>query len=300
MGRRTDWRGIFVVMVTPFHQDGALDVESTRRLVDTLIGEGVDGIVLAGSTGEWFSMSDTEKVELFSIAADQARGRIKLLAGISAIATPSAVFLARQAKELQLDGALVLPPPYILPTERELLAFFAAIDEVGLPLMLYNNPPRTGVNLDAKWLRKLMAFKSVVALKESAKDIGQIADTLGQVGAELAVFSGIETYLIPSLQRGGAGVVAMAPNVLGATAVAFFRECAAGRWDQAIVLQGAIDRLYAQMYSAGVNPYVVQKEAMRMLGRPGGWPRPPLMSMNDAERSSLRAVLAQIANLKMT
>lgn len=300
MSRRTDWGGIFVVMVTPFHPDGALDVESTRQLVDTLIAEGVDGIVLAGSTGEWFSMSDTEKVELFRVAAEQSKGRTKLLAGISAIATPSAVFLARQAKELKFDGALVLPPPYILPTERELLAFFAAIDEVGLPLMLYNNPPRTGVNLDAKWLRKLMAFKSVVALKESAKDIGQIADTLGQVGGELAVFSGIETYLVPSLQRGGAGVVAMAPNVLGAKAVEFYRECAAGHWDRAIILQSAIDRLYAQMYSAGVNPYVVQKEAMRMLGRPGGWPRPPLMSMNDAERSSLRAVLAQIANLKLT
>jgi 4-hydroxy-tetrahydrodipicolinate synthase len=296
MARRIDWKGLFVVAVTPFHEDGRFDEATARSLVDTLVADGADGIVLAGSTGEWFSMSDPEKVELFRVAIDQAKGRIKLLAGISAIATPSAVFLAQEAKRLGYDGALVLPPPYILPTERELLAFFAAVDAVGLPLMVYNNPPRTGVNLDARWLRKLMGFKSVVALKESAKDLGQIADTLKHVGGELAVFSGIETYLIPSLQRGGAGVVAMAPNVLGSKAIEFYRAAARGDWERAIALQPAIDELYAQMYSAGVNPYVVQKEAMRMLGRPGGWPRPPLMSMNESERSALRAVLARIAN----
>jgi 4-hydroxy-tetrahydrodipicolinate synthase len=296
MARRIDWKGLFVVGVTPFHEDGRFDEPSARALMETLIADGADGIVLAGSTGEWFSMSDEEKVELFRVAADQAQGRIKLLAGISAIATPSAVFLAQEAKRLGYDGALVLPPPYILPTERELLAFFEAVDAIGLPLMLYNNPPRTGVNLDAKWLRKLMRFESVVALKESAKDLGQIADTLKHVGGELAVFSGIETYLIPSMQRGGAGVVAMAPNVLGAKAIEFYRAAARGDWDGAIALQPVIDELYAQMYGTGVNPYVVQKEAMRMLGRPGGWPRPPLMSMVESERSALRAVLARIAN----
>jgi 4-hydroxy-tetrahydrodipicolinate synthase len=294
MTRRIDWTGLFVVAVTPFSEDGKFDEAATRALVGTLIAEGADGLVLAGSTGEWFSMTDAERVELFRVAADEAKGRVLLLAGISAIATPNAVHLALEAKRLGLDGALVLPPPYILPTERELLAFFEAIDRVGLPLMVYNNPPRTGVNLDAKWLRKLMAFKSVVALKESVKDIGQISDTLKQVGRELAVFSGIETYAIPSLQRGGAGVVAMAPNVLGARAIEFYRSAATGNWKRAIELQPAIDDLYAQMYGAGVNPYVVQKEAMRMLGRPGGWPRPPLMSMNESERGALRAVLARI------
>lgn len=294
MSRRTAWNGVFVVMVTPFHGDGRFDEGSTRELVETLISEGCDGLVLAGSTGEWFSMSDTEKVELFRVAAEQAAGRVKLLAGLSAIATPSAVFLAEQAKRLGYDGGLILPPPYVLPTERELLAFFAAVDEVRLPLMLYNNPARTGINLDARWLRRLMAFPSVVALKESVKDIAQIADTLGKIGDELAVFSGIETYLIPALQRGAVGVVAMAPNVLGSRAIEFFRASAADRWKEAIAGQRAIDLLYAQMYGAGVNPYVVQKEAMRMLKRPGGWPRPPLISMNDAERAALRAVLTQI------
>ena len=296
MVRRIGWKGLFVVTVTPFYEDGRFDEAATRSLVDALISEGANGLVLAGSTGEWFSMTDAEKVNLFGVAADQNKGRAVLLAGISAIATPSAVFLATEAQRLGYDGALVLPPPYILPTERELLAFFEAIDEVGLPLMLYNNPPRTAVNLDAKWLRKLMAFKSVVALKESVKDIGQIADTLKQVGGELAVFSGIETYAIPSLQRGGAGVVAMAPNVLGRKAIEFYEAAASGDWTRAIELQPLIDELYAMMYGAGVNPYVVQKEAMRMLGRPGGWPRPPLMSMNESERSALRAVLARIAN----
>ena len=289
--KRTSWSGVYVVCVTPFTEAGKFDEPQIRQLVDTLVADGVDGIILAGSTGEWFAMSDKERIELFRIAADQNKGRVKLLAGTTAIATPTAVQLTRAAKELGLDGTLILPPPYILPTERELLAYFEALDEVGLPIMIYNNPPRTAVNLDAKLLDRLLRFKNIVALKDSVKDLHQISATLRAHGDELAIFTGLETYIIPSVQRGGVGVVAMAPNVMGSEAVALYHHVAAGRWNEAVALQRKIDLLYDRMYGAGINPYVVLKEGMRLRGRPGGYPRAPLASMTRDERASLAALL---------
>ena len=288
---RTSWSGVYVVCVTPFTEQGTFDEPQVRRLVDVLVADGAEGIVLAGSTGEWFAMSDDERIELFRVAADQNRGRVKLLAGTSAIATPSAVRITAAAKEMKLDGALVLPPPYILPTERELLAYFEALDEVGLPIMLYNNPARTAINLDAKLLEKFLRFKSVVALKDSVKDLAQIGATLRAHGNELAIFTGIETYIVPSVQRGAVGVVAMAPNVLGAEAITLFRHAAAGRWSEASAIQAKIDLLYDWMYGAGINPYVVLKEGMRLRGRPGGHPRAPLLAMTPDERSRFATLL---------
>lgn len=294
MATRISWSGIYVVSVTPFESNLSLDEQATRNLMEAFVSEGVDGIVLAGSTGEWFSMTEEEKLALFRVAADQVKGRVKLIAGASSMNTRDAVTSAKAAKELGMDGVLLLPPPYVLPNEVELLAFVQAIDNVGIPIMLYNNPGRTGINLDAKWLRKLTRFKNVVALKESAKDLGQVAETLKEFSGELAIFTGMEPYVVPFMQRGAAGVVAMAPNVLGARAVEFFRAAQRGDWQAVTSAQGAIDDLYAQMYGMGVNPYVVQKEAMALLGRPGGVPRPPLLGLNEAQRASLRAALTRM------
>lgn len=291
---RVDWSGVFAVSVTPFSDKAEFDEPAVRKLTKLLIDEGADGIVLAGSTGEWFTLSDEERVALFRIAKDVAGDRVRLLAGISAISTDSAVELASQAKSLGLDGALLLPPPYIMPTDRELDAYVAAVAEVGLPIMLYNNPPRTGVNLDGRWLKRFVQHDAIVAIKESSKDIHQLSATIRDFGDELAVFTGMETYLSPTLLRGGAGVVAMAPNVLGARAIALYRAVRDGDLAKARGLQETVDRLYGYMYSGKSNPYVVLKEGMRILGRPGGHPRRPLLPLAHAERAELTQFLKAI------
>jgi 4-hydroxy-tetrahydrodipicolinate synthase len=295
--RRVDWSGAFVVMVTPFREDGALDESATRRLIDMLVDEGADGIIVAGSTGEWFTMSDDERVELFRIAANQNRKRIKLLAGSSAISTRSAVMVTTAAKNLGFDGTLILPPPYVLPTERELLSYFEAVDTVGLPMMLYNNPTRTGINLDARLLSKLLVFKHIVALKDSAKDLAQISATLRAHRRELAIFTGFESYVSPCVQRGAVGVVAMTPNIIGREAINLFRFAANGEGDKLVALQDKIDRIYDRMYGWQYNPYVVIKEAMRILGRPGGWARPPLLPLTPDDRQALADFLRDIGAL---
>lgn len=297
MARRCDFSGVFVVTVTPFTADGALDEVDIRRLVTLMADEGAEGLVVAGSTGEWFSMTEPERIRLFEIVAGENRGRMKLIAGISAIVTGEAVRLAQAAQRTGYDGGLLLPPPYILPTRAELFAFVGAVDAVGLPIMLYNNPGRTGVNLDGPLLSELLRFPRIVALKESAKDVQQIARTIRTVGAEIAVFSGMENYLLPSVQRGAVGVVAMAPNVLGAQAIGLLPAIVRGDLAQAFRLQGPIDRLYDEMYSGRTNPYVVLKEGMRLRGRPGGHPRPPLLPMSDTDRAAFRLVLDEIGDV---
>jgi 4-hydroxy-tetrahydrodipicolinate synthase len=177
----------------------------------------------------------------------------------------------------------------VLPTDRELEAYIAAIAEVGLPIMLYNNPGRTGVNLDVRWLKKLARHDSIVALKESTKDIHQLSAVIREMGDELAIFTGMETYLGPTLLRGGAGVVAMAPNVFGALTAKLRKALIEGDMAAAGPLQDIIDRLYSRMYAGSHNPYVVLKEAMRLLGRPAGHPRPPLLPFTESERADLAA-----------
>jgi len=295
--RRTKWHGVFVPVVTPFTKNYEFDEGACRQIIDTLINDGVHGIIVAGSTGEWFTMNDSERIRLFEVAKDHVKGRVTLLGGTSAIATRDAVALTKAAKDIGLDGTLVLPPPYALPNDREVLAFYEAVASVSLPIMVYNNPGRTQINITARLAEKLTLFPSIVALKDSTKDLYQMAETLRSVGHRLAVFCGLEPYALPLLQRGAVGVVAMAPNIMGRKAVDLYTHAAAGRWPEAVKVEGIIDRLYTAFYMGGYGAYVVIKECMNLVGRHGGWPRPPLMPMAENDRNALKRVLQELGLL---
>lgn len=295
--RRTDWHGVFVPVVTPFTKDYEFDEKACRQILDILISDGVHGIIVAGSTGEWFTMNDSERIRLFEVAKNHVRGRVTLLGGTSAIATRDAVSLTKEAKNIGLDGALVLPPPYALPNEKEVMAYYAAIANVGLPIMAYNNPARTQININARLAEKLASFSSVVAFKDSTKDLYQMAETIRTVGNRLAMFCGLEPYALPLIQRGAVGIVAMAPNIMGGQAVALYTHAVAGQWAEAAKLVGIIDRLYTAFYAGGYGAYVVIKECMNLVGRPGGWPRPPLLPMGEDDRKELKRVLQEIGLL---
>lgn len=279
--QRCAWTGTFVVMVTPFNADGSLDEGGARALADLLIDEGADGLVVAGSTGEWFTLTNDEKARLFRAVSNGAAGRVPVLAGVSALSTADSLTLLDAARDAGHAGALVLPPPYVLPTQREVDAYFAALDARGVPLMLYNNPPRTGVNLTAAAMARLARFENVVAMKDSVKDIAQTTETIRAVGDTIAVFTGLENYAIASAQRGAAGVVAMAPNVMGSAAIPLYRLATSGAVAEAAAIQAKIDVLYQRMYGAGDNPYAVLKACMARLGRPSGPTRPPVLPVED-------------------
>lgn len=292
MPRKTDWNGVFVVSVTPFTPGGEIDERSIRELMATFAADGVDGIIVAGSTGEWYTLSDEERIRLFRLARESTPTSIKLLAGTTAIGTRETVALTKAAKEAGCDGVMVLPPPYALPNERELLAHFEAVSQVGLPIMVYNNPGRTQITLSAPLMEKLADLPSVVALKDSSKDIYAISAVLRAVAGRIAVFSGLEPYARPTIDRGGVGIVSMCTNFMGRRAVELYRLARTGPAERAIALERQIDELYAAFYLGGHGPYVVIKECMRLVGRPAGPPRRPHLPMPEADRARLRGILA--------
>jgi 4-hydroxy-tetrahydrodipicolinate synthase len=294
MSRRCDWHGVYVVTVTPFTESGAVDHDAFGRLLDTFVTDGVDGVVVAGSTGEWYTLHDDERIALFEQARERVGGRVRLIAGTSAIGTGDAVALTRRAMDIGMDGAMVLAPPYALPNERELMAHFDALADVGLPLMVYNNPGRTQVNLTASLLTRIARHSTVVALKESSKDLYQIAQSVRALKDDLAVFSGLEPYALPTLSRGAVGIVSMAANFAGRRAVDLHAHWAAGRHAEAAAVEQVMDRLYDAFYAGGFGAYVVIKECMNIVGRPGGWPRRPHLRPDEHGRSHLARVLADV------
>jgi len=288
------WKGVFVVSVTPFDEPGEIDETAFASLMDTFVSDGVDGVVVAGSTGEWYTLHDDERLRLFEIARAQLPADVKLIAGTAAIATRDAVALTEGAQARGCDGAMVLAPPYAQPNQRELFAHFHEVAAVGLPLMIYNNPGRTQVNMPASVLQRLCENETVVALKESSKDLYQIAETTRALKDRLAVFSGLEPYALPTLQRGAVGIVSMGTNILGRQAIDLYTHFAGGRWQQALAVEARLDRLYDAFYAGGYGAYVVIKECMRLLGRPAGWPRRPHLRPDESGVRALEAMLQEI------
>ena len=203
---RCDWKGVFPAAVTPFTQEGTVDEGSLRLLIDLFISEGVQGLVAVGSTGEWFSLNDEERVHVFRIFHEQVAGRVPVVGGTSAIGTRETVALTEVARDIGLDGCLVLPPPYAMPSRSEVVAHLHEVADVGLPVMLYNNPPRTGINIDSALLDDLVDHPNIVAFKDSTKDLYQMSESIYAIRDRLACFVGLEPYAGSCFSRGAVAV----------------------------------------------------------------------------------------------
>lgn len=291
---RCDWQGVYPAAVTPFTKDGALDEQATRDLIEVFLADGVHGFIAVGSTGEWFSLSDEERVRVFEIYKEQVKGRVPIVAGTSAIGTRETVALTQAAKDLGLDGCMVLPPPYAMPTKEEVVGHYAEVAKVGLPIMIYNNPPRTGINVDAAMASELAKLPEVVAFKDSTKDLYQTSEAFYAVQDRLACFAGLEPYGLATFSRGAVGIVSTMSNVCAPDLVEYCEHLLAGRYDQIARSQRTIDECYHLLAAAGAANYVFVKEAMAVLGRPGGYPRMPYRPVSDAVREKIRAGLAKI------
>ena len=280
---RTDWKGVFPPIVTPFTKTEEIDEAAFRKVIDLLIAEGVHGIIVAGSTGEWYSLADDEVSRLLEVAKDQIADRVPLLAGTSSMSTRHAVALTERAAKSGCAGAMVLPPPYVLPSADEVVAHFEAVAGVGLPIMVYNNPKRTQVNLDAALMERIAAFDSIVAMKDSVKDLYQASETIKRVGDQLAYFTGMEPYGNAILARGGVGFVSMMANICGSDVVAYYDHAGAGRWTEGRRHERVIEGLYEIDLKFGRGIYPTVKACMNILGRYGGHLRRPYMDIEDRE-----------------
>ena len=291
-----DWHGSFAVIVTPFAEDGAVDESSYRRVVDLVIEAGCHGVISGGSTGEFFLMTLEERRQVHAIAADQAAGRVPVIACPAGIRTEEVVALTRSAGEAGCDGVMVLPPVYVSNSDAELEAFFRRVaGEGGLPVMLYNSPRFVNSTLTLDLVERLMANDNVVAIKDTTFDLYTTSALVRRFGQELKVFIGLEDLLVPALAIGAVGAVAMLPQVLGSMAVELYEAAVAGDRDRARALHHEMARAY-DLFSLG-GGYVAIKEAMNLLGKPGGHSRPPMLPLSEAERDELRTILRDVGVL---
>ena len=295
-GHRVDWHGSFAVIVTPFSADGAIDEKAYRQVIDLVIDAGCHGVISAGSTGEFFLMTDDERKRVLSIAADQAAGRVPVLAGTSAVRTGDVVSMTRYAAQVGCSGAMILPPIYIGVDERELIEFYTRVaGESGLPIMLYNSPRAVRTFLAPRTVEKLMVLDNVVAIKDSSLDMRNMSDLVRYCGDDIQIFVGLEDLLLPALSVGAVGAVAMMPQVVGRMAVELYEAAVGGDMARALELHKKMVRVY-DLFNVG-SGYISVKESMNLLGKPGGHSRPPMMPFTEQQRAQLRRIYEDVGLL---
>jgi 4-hydroxy-tetrahydrodipicolinate synthase len=290
------WRGTYTVLVTPFTADGsAVDIAALKRLVRWQIEQGIHGLIALGSTGEFLSLTSSERAQVIEICIREANGRVPVLIGTGAEWTRDAIALAREAERLGADGVMVIPPYYSSPTEDELFEHYRRIGEaIALPVMLYNNPATANVDLTPEVVARLSRIDNVRYIKESTLDVTRVRDIIELCGERMTVFAGILGY--ESFWLGAQGWVAVCSNLIPHESARLF-ELAVMRGDRDAAL-GLYKKILPIVRWVGGSRYVAASKAgLRLMGLPVGEPRAPRLPLPPADSDALRADLEALGLL---
>ena len=287
-----DLKGVVPAVTTPFREDRSVDVPGFRQLIETVIGDGVDGIVVAGCSGETWALSDAERLDLFDAAVDQAAGRVPIVGGGGDIFAAGVIAKLRLAERAGCQAVMITPQPYVMPTQDDIFDFFAEIMAASdMPILVYNHPRRTGVAISVDLMDRLADEKSIVALKESSKDWVQLSQFIRRCRDRISILAGyIGTHGLAALSEGAAGYVDSSTPVLGPLSARFFKAATTGDLETARQIQVRITKLRPGFDACGTFPAGI-KAALDLLGRPGGWPRDPIKPVTSKGRETLRGVL---------
>jgi len=289
--------GSWVALITPFTPDDAIDVGGFHRLIDFHVAHGTDGLILCGSTGEPFLLSTDEKRLIFDQVLPYAKGKIPVFVGTTCGSTSETVELSRYAQRAGADGLLLVVPPYSQPPQEALYRHFRTVAEaVDLPVAIYNNPSRVGVNIEAETIIRLAEIPNIVADKEAMPNVGQLATIMRAVGDRLHLlccdYPGYG-LILPTLALGGHGTANVAGNVIPEEMAAMSRP-----WQSFEDVQRSRELyfrylpLLSAMYSLS-NPVPV-KAAVGLLGLPAGHVRRPLPDMAPEKLRSLETLLTEL------
>jgi len=284
--------GCYVALVTPFHDDGSVNEQGLRDNIEFLVERGVAGIVPCGTTGESATLSWEEHNHVVDIALDQARGRVRVIAGAGSNNTIESIQAAQHARDNKADAILCITPYYNRPTQEGLFQHYRAIaTKVDIPVVVYNVPSRTGVNLLPETLERLCKFKNVVAVKEASGDILQISEIHRRCGDRLAVLSGDDALTLPVLACGGVGVISVVANIVPEKMTRLIASYRGGNAGEALRLHEELMPLCKSMFIE-TNPIPI-KTTMQHLGMAAGPLRLPLVAMNADNKKRLLAVVEQ-------
>lgn len=285
--------GVFAALVTPLTAQDQLDEATLKTMVAHLIQKGVHGLVPLGSTGEYYALSAAERERVLQITLEAAAGRVPVLAGTNAGSTRDVIAFSRQAEQLGCAGVMLAAPYYSLPRMEELYVHFRAVNNaIGIPIMIYNYPGRTGVDMSPDFIERLAELKNVRYVKESTGEMARITELLRRCGDRLGVFCGCDTLAFESFAVGAIGWVGGVVNVLPASHALLY-ELAAVKQDYAAArkLFFALLPILELMEGGGKYTQWV-KAACRLMGVDCGDPRRPLGPATKAECAQLKAALS--------
>ena len=285
------FEGIYTPIITPFHDDGSINEEGFAQVIEFLVGSGSHGIVVGGTTGEYYAQTLEERVHLLQIAHQTINGRATLMAGVGAIRTEDSIELAQTAAQIGVDALLVNSPPYVLPTEAENAAHALAIDRAAqLPIMLYNYPGRTGVGMDEGYLNLVSASKNFCAIKESSGDINRL-HLLANNFPQIQLSCGADDQALEFFVWGARSWVCAGGNFAPEAHIALYEACVVNQdFELGRKIMAAMLPLMSLLEQGGKFGQCI-KHATALRGMPAGPPRSPLAPLEDSEKSALAKVI---------
>lgn len=287
------WGAVLTAMVTPFTDSGEVDEPAVPELVEYLLANGSDGLVVCGTTGEAPTLSIAEKRRMFELVKEAVKGRGAVIAGTGTNDTRDAIEMTRMATEVGVDGVLVVTPYYNKPSQEGLYRHFRAVAEATpLPVMLYNVPGRTSVNLEAATVVRLAKdVPNIVALKEAGGNMMQITDTAAAVPPGFRIYSGEDGLTLPMLALGAYGVVSVTSHLVGKDLKAMIEAFQAGDHARAFDRHARMLPIVRACFQPTTPSPVPLKAALNMLGVRVGPPRLPLVEATEREREIVRTAL---------
>ena len=295
--KKTIFTGAGVAIVTPMNDDGSINYNKLGELIDFNIDNGTDAIIICGTTGESATMTDQEHIDCIRYAVEKVNKRVPVVAGTGSNHTEYAVNLSKEAEEIGADALLVVTPYYNKTSQAGLIKHFTTIAEaVELPIILYNVPSRTGVNILPETCAELSKIDNIVAIKEATGNISQVAKVAALCGDNLDIYSGNDDQIIPIMSLGGKGVISVLSNCMPAETHEICQLCLDNKFAEA--REKALNLLdFSNALFCDVNPIPV-KQALNNMGFEVGTCRLPLVEMSDANKDKLLKSMKAVGLVK--
>ncbi|WP_198469970.1 4-hydroxy-tetrahydrodipicolinate synthase [Acetomicrobium sp. S15 = DSM 107314] len=285
-------RGILPAMVTPLNDREEVNEKALRSLVDFLVDNGVHGIFVVGSQGEAYALSRDEKKKVMETAVEQAAERVPVYAGTGAVTTREAVELTRMAEGIGVDAVSVITPYFLSPSQEELYEYYKIIaNSTSLPILLYNNPGKTGgVSISVGLAERLSQIENIVGIKDSSGDMTLTGEYIRKTRDKgFSVLAGRDTLILSTLLYGGSGAISATANVAPKIAVDIYEHFVKGDIEKAREAQFALAPLRVA-FELGTFPVVI-KEALKIIGIDAGPAKSPVKDLSDAKRQELKEIL---------
>jgi 4-hydroxy-tetrahydrodipicolinate synthase len=298
-GEKMDFqpKGIIPAMVTPVTSEGKINVDALRKLTNYLIEGGVHGLFPVGSQGEFYALTFEEKKRIIEVVVDETRGRVPVYGGTGAVTTREAIALTKMAQEAGVSAVSILTPFFIRPNEEELFEHYRTIAKATrLPVLLYNNPQRTGVPISADFVVRASKIENIVGIKDSSGDLTLTSEYIRRTRENFSVLAGRDTLIYGTLCYGGKGAIAATANVAPKVVVEIYEAFQAGDWTRSLEAQFRLAPLRLA-FDLGTFPVVI-KEALNLIGIDAGVGIPPVGGITPKAKADLKEILKNMKLLR--